>query len=352
MKLCIETYGCALNKADSKIIEAQLKNHELVSYENADIVVINTCGVKNKTESRMLSRIEKFLSDKKKVIVAGCLPKMNKELVERYPVAVVDLNSYGKLNEAIEKIEILPKYYSDAHQKMFPLLADFEKEVVVPISQGCLGNCSYCGVKNARGQLTSYPLEDIVGYIKNQVKQGKKKILLTSQDTGCYGRDIETNLIGLLKKILEIDGDFEVRVGMMNPKFCYEMIDELIEVFKNKKIKRFIHVPLQSGSDNVLKKMSRPYKLHIFSEIVERFRKEIPEMYIVTDIIVGFPTETEEDFEKTMAVIEETKPNKVNISKFYPRPNTKAKQMKQIPSQVKKERSVRLMHIINKYQLP
>jgi len=197
MNIHIETYGCTLNKADTKIIEAQLKDFELTSYENADIVVINTCGVKNSTESKMLTRIERCLEDGKKVIVGGCLPKINQDLIERFPVAIVDLNSYDKLKETVENIDNLPKYYSDEHKNkmQFDHTCFQGDELVVEISEGCLGNCAYCGTKHARGNLTSYPIEDILNYIS---KYKKEKILLTSQDTGCYGKDIGTNLAYLV----------------------------------------------------------------------------------------------------------------------------------------------------------
>ena len=128
-----------------------------------------------------------------------------------------------------------------------------------------------------------------------------------------------------------------------------KMIDDLIEIFKSPKIMKFIHLPVESGSDKVLKDMNRPYKIKIYEELVKKVRKAVPDVYLATDIIVGFPTETEEDFQKTVDILQKTKPDKVNLSKFYPRPNTEAKKFKQLSTQIKKKRSVALSRIINKY---
>ena len=229
------------------------------------------------------------------------------------------------------------------------MLPTVVKEVQpIVISSGCLNACSYCATKLAKGTVKSYPIDCIVNAVKYAAEHGAKKILLTATDTSVYGFDIGTNLAELLKEVVKIKGDFKIRVGMMNPQHIKPFLNELVEVYKNPKIIKFVHIPVQAGSNRVLKDMRRGYTVEEFKEIVKKFRKEIPNITISTDIICGFPTETEEDFEKTIELVKEIKPEVVNISKFYPRPNTEAKKMKQLPTSVIKERSRKLSEVYQK----
>lgn len=343
MKVHLETYGCALNKADSSIIKGFLSNQTFTDAKNADVVIVNSCAVKLTTENRMFSKIKKHLKANKEVLVTGCLPKINLRELKKYPVSIVDSNSLDQLPKALEKIKENKTVYfsSDNHKNKlsFPHCLDMGITTIVEISEGCLGKCAFCGTKNARGSLTSYSSEDIRNYVGFLVKAGKKEIYLTSQDMGCYGFDIESNLPELLREITSIKGDFLVRIGMMNPNHALKILDKLVEAYKNKKIYKFLHVPVQSGSNKVLKEMDRAHTKEDFEEIIERFRKEIPDVCIATDIIVGFPTETEEDFEETIELMRRIKPDVVNISKFYPRPKTKASEMKKLPTEIIAKRS-------------
>jgi len=221
-----------------------------------------------------------------------------------------------------------------------PYIPSKEDITIIPISEGCLGDCNYCSVKFARGKLKSYKIEDIIKQIKG------KKILLTSQDTGCYGLDINTNLVELLKQVVKVKGNFQVRVGMMNPEHVLPILKDLVEVYKDKKIFKFIHIPIQSGSNNVLKEMNRRYTVEDFIKIVKEFRKQIPEIHISTDIIVGYPTETEEDFKKTINLLEKLKLEVINLSRFAPRPKTAALKLKQLPVEEIKRRSIIISKII------
>jgi len=223
---------------------------------------------------------------------------------------------------------------------------------IVPISSGCLSNCSYCGVKFARGRLKSYPAEKIVEDVENLVKSGCREIWLTSQDNGCYGMDSgETNLAKLVGNVCEVDGEFVVRVGMMNPTYVKngQMLGELIDAMKNDKVQKFVHIPVQSGSDDVLNAMRRGYVVADFEKIVAEFRAEIPDIIVSTDVIVGFPTESEEDFAATVELVKRTRPEKVNISKFGARPGTDAAKMKQLDVKVVNERSRILHEVISSF---
>jgi len=347
MRLFLDSYGCTLNRADSEIIRGVLKGNEFTDLSNAETVILNTCAVKGVTQARMLSRIRDYLSLGKRVIVAGCLPKVNPKALAQFPVSIVDTNSIEKLPEMLKKRMIITS--SDHKRKLrMPFCLDDSVTGIVSISEGCLGRCSFCGTKNARGDLTSYPEKDILERIKFLLKHGKREIYLTAQDTGCYGADIKTDLARLLKEILKIGGDYRLRIGMMNPKHVLKMMDELIKIYKDERVYKFIHVPVQSGSDKVIREMNRDYKTAYFERIIRKFREEIKDLAVSTDIIIGFPSETDADFEKTAKLVERIRPDIINLSKFYPQPNTAAGEMRQLSTETVKKRSVRLSKICKK----
>jgi len=341
MKVFIKTFGCQSNIADSEVIARILsKDFEIVNdIKKAKVVIVNSCGVKNKTQNK-ITRYIQDIPKSKKIFVGGCLPKMFdlKKLVPNVS-GFFDVNSITKIKELIKgKKEI----FSDEKEDLI-LKSVIRKDKIgrINISRGCIGNCSYCSVKFARGKLKSYKEKDIIKSIKQALKEDCKLIYLSSQDNSCYGFDIGTNLVNLLKKVVQIKEDFKVRIGMMNPQHILPFLDELVEVYKNYKIIKFIHVPIESGSDKVLKDMNRGGNVKNFKKIVKKFRK-IPKMNIATDIITGFPTETEKDFNQTLKLIKEINPEVLNISKFGPRPKTKAAKLKQLKTEIVKERSRKL----------
>ncbi len=214
---------------------------------------------------------------------------------------------------------------------------------IIPISEGCLGSCTYCAARLARGHLYSYPMESVVRTAERFIKNGCKELQITSQDTGCYGFDQKERLPALLKNVVGIEGKFKIRVGMMNPNHTLDILDDLINVYHNEKIYTFLHVPVQSGSNEILKKMNRKYTVDEFLYICNQFRKAFPNICLWTDIIVGFPTETDEQFYDTLKLVKKIQPDKINVTRFSPRPGTKAMNMPQIPGWIKKERS-RALH--------
>jgi len=346
MRLFLDSYGCTLNQADAELIRGALSGEEFTGISEADIVILNTCAVKGVTEARMLSRIRKYLALGKRIIVTGCLPKINPTVLNRFPVSIVDTNSIDQLPIVLRsKRNML--VYSDSHDNKLKLSFCPNNSLtgIVPISEGCLGRCAFCGTKNARGDLTSYPIEDIVARVRLLLKWGKKEIYLTAQDTGCYGADIGTDLVELLREVLAVKGDYRLRIGMMNPQHIAEILDGLINVYNDERVYKFIHIPIQSGSDRVIREMNRGCTVRQFESIIGRFRKQVKDLCLSTDVIVGFPTETEADFEKTIRLIERVRPDIINISKFHPRPDTVAAEMKILPTQTVKKRSVRLSKI-------
>jgi len=220
----------------------------------------------------------------------------------------------------------------------------------IQISEGCVGNCAYCITKLAKGELYSFQIKDIVKEFKSILAKGINKIYITSQDNGAYGLDRgRLEFVKLIKEILKINDKYKIRIGMMNPEHAIKIIDELVEIYKDKRVIKFIHIPVQSGSSKVLEDMGRKYKVKDFVGIVNKFRKEIPEICISTDIICGYPTETENDFEKSILLIKKTKPNVLNISKFASRPGTKASKLKQLSSETIKNRSRRMSELFRKH---
>lgn len=336
-KYYIETYGCVANKVDSEIIKASLESagwKEVSSPEEADVVLINTCAVKTKTEEHMIARIRKLLPFDP--IVIGCLADVNPERIRSLGVKhLFGPRSYEKLGEFLG-VEI-PSVKAGVPKKR-------EKNLIasVYIAEGCNSACTYCASRLARGRTRSFPLENIVKEIREAVEEGRKEIRLTGQDTGVYGTDTGSSLVELLSEILErVEGDYRIRVGMMSPEHAIRLVDEgYLDLFEDERLYRFFHLPVQSGNDRILRLMGRKYTAGEFYELVRKIRRRFPEALIETDVIVGFPTETWEEFLDTVRLIEELQIDVVNISRFSPRPGTPAARFRgQISSNEKKRRS-------------
>jgi len=337
VKYYIETYGCVANKVDSEIIKASLEAagwKEVGSPEEADLVLVNTCAVKLKTEEHMVSRIKKLLPYNP--VVIGCLADVNpgrlKELGVKHlfgPRRYRELGSF--LGVKIPEIKAgVPK------KRERNLIAS------VYIEEGCNSACTYCATRFARGRTLSFPLNNIVEEVRLAVEEGRKEIRLTGQDTGVYGMDSNSSLVELLSKILEkVPGEYRIRVGMMSPEHAIRLIDEgYLDLFKDERLYRFFHLPVQSGNNRVLSLMGRKYSAEEFRELVRKIRRRYPDALIETDVIVGFPTESWEEFLDTVKLIEELQIDVVNISRFSPRPGTPAARFRgQIPSNEMKRRS-------------
>jgi len=212
---------------------------------------------------------------------------------------------------------------------------------IVPIASGCSDRCTYCSVKLIKGNIFSYPESSIINAVKKNVKDGCKEIWITSQDSGAYGLDNgKRGLPKLLDKILEeVQGNYKIRLGMINPGHVKYLADDIIQIFQDDRMFKFLHIPVEAGNNEVLGKMNRKYNVHEFKEMIEKFKRYVKGITIATDIIVGFPTETELQFQDSLHLIQEIKPDVINISRFSSRPNTKAERMKQVSSNIKKERS-------------
>lgn len=343
MRVYIEAYGCTLNRGEAALMEGMIRHsgHHIARHaENADVFTLVTCTVIETTERKMLKRIH-YLSDlDKPLIVAGCMASAQPNIILKHAphAKVLQPKDLYKIVDLVDKIEKDTNYKSH-----LPIVQNSNKRsttAIIPIAQGCQGECTYCITKVARGELKSRSMEEVVNDVKKNISNGCREILVTAQDTAAYGRDIDKTLVDLINSIVRLDGKFKVRIGMANPSNILPILKEIIDVYRNKKIYKFLHLPVQSGDDDILKKMERRYTIHEFRYIVDRFRDNFPSITLSTDIIVGFPGETDEKFKTSCKLIEEIKPDIVNITRFSPRPNTKAKGMKeQIPGWAVKNRS-------------
>jgi len=358
-KFYLETYGCKLNQSDSDLIRGFLsqKFKETSSLEEADFVVINSCGVVGKTERKILKRMKEIKD--KKILVAGCLSLISPKKVSEFADGIIgpkDIPSVVRVAEEIlqeKKISVISRRSIDK-ARYFSIKRRKEGDIsaIVPISEGCLGDCKFCATKYARGKLFSFSMNNILKEIEFLVESGYKEIQLTSQDSALYGLEKGDFLLpDLINKIDKIDKDFRVRVGMTNPFFAKKIIKELISSFKSKKVYKFIHIPLQSGDNNVLKEMNRNYRVEDFIDVVSEFRNNFDDVLLATDIIVGYPGETKESFEKTLSVIKETRPSIIHIFRFSKRPHSKTQDLKDFPDRIKKERSRKLTKLSRKINL-
>jgi threonylcarbamoyladenosine tRNA methylthiotransferase CDKAL1 len=338
MHVFVKSYGCSANLADGEVIAGCLTKAGYTladSASEADVVIYNTCAVKGPTENSAIATL-KCTPKGKKLIVAGCLPLINFERLSREvcfdgvvgPAAGARIADVVRRVVAGEKVVYLEGALLAKPALNLPQLRSNPLVSVVPVSYGCLGSCAYCCVVSARGQLRSYPVKEVVERVQKDIAAGAKELWVTSQDMACYGRDVGTNLAELLKAVCNVEGDFRVRVGMMTPNLVKDMLDDLLEAFKNEKVFKFVHLPVQSGDDTVLQRMHRFYTVKVFREIVDAFRRVFPKVTVATDVICGFPSETREAFANTLKLISETKPDVVNVSKFFARPGTAAAEMR------------------------
>ncbi len=358
------TFGCSHNFSDSETMAHYLVTSESEKYsfivtglsketsggeflQKADLVVYNTCTVKNPSDDKFFSWLQST-AKKKPLIVAGCIPQSQKteDWLNNYSAIGVDqLEHIVELVEATlegKRLHFLEKLSGPYERDFLPLQRKNEHIAIIPILSGCLGNCTYCKTKASRGVLRSVKLESVLQQIRLAKASGIKEIWLVSEDNGAYGLDLGLTLPDLLRAILEIKGNFRVRIGMLNPDFAYRYREELAEILQDDRFFTFLHIPIQSANNKVLEDMKRLYTIEEFEEAVNIIREKNPSLQLATDIICGFPTETPDQWDDTMNFIKRFGFDIINISKFYPRPGTLAYNMPLIPTKEVKRRSKEL----------
>lgn len=349
MKFFVESYGCAQNIAFGRGVEEELRGKGLFqadSSDEADLVIVNTCTVKRVTESRMLHRIASLRSQRKELLITGCMATAQPGTLLRF----VNKDRIIPL-ESLKSWDMAPlanqKERSAEWSKRLPRISStpIGGRAILPISRGCLGTCSYCIVKRAVGPLRSYRKEEIVSKAEDSLGKGAHELYLTAQDCAVYGKDGKGDLLDLLVSLSDLKGNFRIRVGMMTPNRAIPMIHELVGLMsKSERFYRFLHLPVQSGDDTILKLMNRSYAAADFKNLVKIGRSSIQDLNITTDLIVGFPYETEEAFQNSIDLILETKPNKVNLSKFAARPHTMASLLPSVSASII-DRRARIAHV-------
>jgi len=358
----IETYGCSANQNNSEILAGILSQHGFIITNNqeiAEIIILNTCVVKEKTEGKIKRRIQdlKLESNSKLIIITGCMPETDAKKLKKLSPKIIFLGTHH-FKEIINLIRDWQENKLDWKKQEEYLTQKNEIKLKLPkmpknklisihqISEGCLGNCTYCKTRLAKGKLFSYPREEIIKSIELDLQQGAKEIWLTSQDNAAYGLDTKKHeLPKLLENILELKHKFKLRLGMCDPNNILPILNELVEVYKNPKMFKFIHIPIQSASNLVLKNMNRFYSINDVDKIINKFKKEIPDIVIATDIIVGYPTETQEDHENNIGFIKNYKPDVLNISKFSSHKQTPAGKLKVLKNSIIKKRTSELMKV-------
>lgn len=355
----VKTFGCSHNQSDSEYMSGQLSAFGYAiteEPEGADLWLINTCTVKNPSQSAMTTLISKCKNANKPLVVAGCVPQGSRDLKELEGISIIGVQQIDRVVEVVEETlkghEVRLLSRKTLPSLDLPKVRKNKFIEILPINVGCLGACTYCKTKHARGHLGSYSIDGLVDRVKIVVSEGVREIWLSSEDTGAYGRDIGTNLPNLLSAIvaeLPADRSTMLRIGMTNPPFILEHLNEIASVLRHPCVYTFLHVPVQSGSDAVLKAMNREYTVSEFRMVVDTLCELVPGMQIATDIICGFPGETDEDFAQTVKLIKEYKLPQVHISQFYPRPGTPAARMKKVPSIEVKKRSRELTSVFEAF---
>jgi len=344
----LETFGCKFNKVDSEIIRKVLieKGYKEAPKNEADFVVINTCGVVEKTERKITNLSLEIRKTGKKVIFAGCLPRISPKISQEFsdgmigPTNILDLPLVVKKVLKGEKaIFIDPKIIDKASLGIF-FKPKNSVVSIIQIAEGCLLKCSYCATKLAKGNLRSFDRDHILDNIKLSLRQGSKEIQLTSQDLAVYGGEKGGFLLPeLLKEISKIDEKFRVRLGMMSPGFANRILDELLKIMEDDKFYKFFHLPIESGSNQILRAMGRNYTREEVLFLIKKINQKFELNLLATDLIVGFPRESEKDFKETVSLVKEIKPEILHIFRYSKREGTLAANFKDFPDRIKKERS-------------
>jgi threonylcarbamoyladenosine tRNA methylthiotransferase CDKAL1 len=370
LRVFVRSFGCSSSVADGEVIAGLLgtAGFELAgSVEEADVVVFNTCAVKSPTENKIIHLLKKVPSDKR-LIVTGCLPLINFPRLScevRFDAAV-GVAFAERIVDVVKRVAKGEKVVAlDGSQRKLalglPRVRVNPVVSIVPVTCGCVGECSYCCVRFARGSLRSFSVDEVVHYVRKSLGEGASEFWFTGQDVACYGLDSDASMgiVDLLRKVCQIDdfGKFWVRLGMMTPNLLLRFVDDYAEFLSRQqenagKVFEFLHLPVQSGDNGVLGLMNRRYCAEDFKHIVTAFKNMLPHVTVATDVIVGFPGESEDAFQRTVALIEEVKPDVVNVSKFFARPNTLAEKMKnKVDAEALCRRSGVMSHVARRISL-
>ncbi|HAT4209452.1 TPA: tRNA (N6-isopentenyl adenosine(37)-C2)-methylthiotransferase MiaB [Clostridium perfringens] len=365
---CISTYGCQMNEEDSEKLSGMLKSQGYERTENkeeASIIIFNTCCVRENAENKVFGNLGQLKQLKKKnpnlvIAICGCMMQqvgMADKVLKTFPYVDIIFGTHNAhkfpeylhrvLQEGVQVKEILNK--EEGIVEGLPIDRKSDVKAFVTIMYGCNNFCTYCIVPYVRGRERSRKSEDIIKEIEELVSQGYKEITLLGQNVNSYGKGLEEDIdfAGLLRKVNEVKGLERVRFMTSHPK---DLSDDVIMAIKEcDKLCEQVHLPVQSGSSRILKEMNRHYDREYYLDLVKKIKSEIPDVTLTTDIIIGFPGETEEDFLDTLSLCEEVGYDSAFTFIYSRRNHTPADKMEnQIPDDIKHDRFNRLVEAINK----
>lgn len=363
MKACIYTLGCKVNAYESEYVRSILEDngYEIVDFgEKSDVVIINTCSVTNNSDSKSRKMINHAIKNYPNacIIAMGCFIEANHDIEIDGVDILLGNKDKSKLPELIdehfEKEEQIRKFYT--YEKLGEVFENMEistfkgkTRAFIKIQDGCENFCTYCIIPYVRGKCRSKDKNEVLKEIKTLVDNGYKEIVLTGIHTGNYGVDLDTNFANLLEEIIEIPNLYRIRISSIE---ITELNDKVLSILKDSKIiADHLHIPLQAGSNHVLKLMNRKYDLDYFRKKINEIRSIRPEISISTDVIVGFPGETKEDFASTLEFCKEIEFSKIHVFPYSPRKNTPASSFKdQIDGIEKKRRAHELIELSKKLE--
>ncbi len=350
MRVYYEGYGCTQNLGEAETLQGALEaagHRTVVDPARADVSILVTCGVIETTERHMLRRWHALAERTPRVVVTGCLVPLRTDLFTgpaRGQTTFVPIREQAELPRILSGFARGPEAEVPRDTEAAPVAAapaPPSAAAEVTLAQGCTSHCTYCFSRLARGPLRSVPLAQLLGSVQRAVDAGAREIRLSSLDTACWGEDLPTSdrLPELLAALSGVPGDFRVRIGMMSPQSLSPIAVRYFDALRSSRGFQFLHLPVQSGSDAVLDAMRRGYSVGEFRHWVTYARERLPDLTLSTDVIVGFPTETEADFDATLALVEAVEPEILNVTRFSPRPLTPARHWPPLPARTLKQRS-------------
>ncbi len=350
MRVYLESFGCAQNRGEGAAIARQLaeSGHELVTdLRAADAGVLVTCGVIGPTEARMVRRWRALSNRLDRVVVTGCLVPLRTGLLEgpgRLRTTFVPIREQSSIPFVLAaNHRPLGSGSTDSGEgaALRPLAPGPAATEEVVIAQGCTSGCSYCFSRLARGALASVPIPEVVRRVRAAVARGASEVRLTSLDTAAWGCDQlgGERLPALLRALEDVPGDFRIRVGMMSPQTLGPVLTEYLSALGSERVYRFLHLPVQSGSDRILAAMHRGYTVDEFAAQVAAARARYPDLMLATDVIAGFPGETDDDHRATEGLLGTLGAEIVNVTRFSARPGTPAARLPPLPPGIAKRRS-------------
>jgi threonylcarbamoyladenosine tRNA methylthiotransferase CDKAL1 len=380
------TNGCPENRIDaSRMINFLKANdfNQVCNFRKADLIIFNACALTQGSEENSIKIIKHFISQKKdtaRLIVCGCLPKINgKRLNEIYEDITFGSDNLEILGQIINTQKEPDQFYANilipciknptidqvykpsfcheffSRNLLLELIDNYHCKLIniihvsrphsfcIKVSTGCLGRCTFCAVRLSRGKVRSKSIDKIKQEFKEGLSKGHKEFALLGTDLGAYGRDLGETLVSLLRELVAEPGDYDIRLRNIQPRFLIEMLPQLIEIFQTGKIS-YLSTAAESGNNRILKLMNRRYKIEDFKTAVRTINENFPSMQMSTQLMVGFPSETEQEFLDTYRLLDELHFDYIEVYKFQPRPNTKAVKLPhQVPEKIAMRRKNRLL---------